>query len=74
MIISQLNSGLGNQMFQYAAAKSLATIKKTSLCLDISWYLSKELKPRVLKLLTLIEQDVLFTTCNQSRCPLGNST
>jgi hypothetical protein len=42
MIISQLNSGLGNQMFQYAAAKSLSTIKKTSLCLDISWYLSKE--------------------------------
>jgi hypothetical protein len=38
MIISQLNSGLGNQMFQYAAAKSLSIKKKTSLCLDISWY------------------------------------
>ena len=38
MIISQINSGLGNQMFQYAAGKSLSVYRKTDLILDISWY------------------------------------
>ncbi len=36
MIISRINSGLGNQMFQYAAGRSLAYIHKTVLKLDIS--------------------------------------
>jgi len=42
MIISQLNSGLGNQMFQYAAGKALSINKNTDLSIDISWYNNKE--------------------------------
>ena len=38
MIIVEINSGLGNQMFQYAAGKALAAKLNTELLLDISWY------------------------------------
>lgn len=38
MIITKLTGGLGNQMFQYAAGKALATEKKESLKLDTSSY------------------------------------
>lgn len=37
MIVSQLKGGLGNQMFQYAAGKSLALRTRTSLALDLSF-------------------------------------
>ena len=38
MIIARLNSGLGNQLFQYAAAKALAERHRTGLKLDLSWF------------------------------------
>ncbi|QJW89951.1 alpha-1,2-fucosyltransferase [Spirosoma taeanense] len=38
MIISRITSGLGNQLFQYAAARHLALKNKTSLYLDLSYY------------------------------------
>lgn len=38
MIIACLNSGLGNQLFQYAAAKALAERRRTELKLDLSWF------------------------------------
>lgn len=38
MIIVKIMGGLGNQMFQYAAAKSLAKYHNTDLKLDISFY------------------------------------
>lgn len=38
MIISKLQGGLGNQMFQYAAARSLAIRHNTSVALDCSWF------------------------------------
>ncbi|MBI2966752.1 MAG: alpha-1,2-fucosyltransferase [Bacteroidetes bacterium] len=36
MIVIKLQGGLGNQMFQYAAAQSLALIHDTRVCFDIS--------------------------------------
>lgn len=36
MIVVRLSGGMGNQMFQYAAAKNLATINNVELVLDIS--------------------------------------
>jgi len=38
MIISWLNGGLGNQMFQYAAGLSLAVQRRTVLKLDVTWF------------------------------------
>lgn len=38
MIVSEISSGLGNQMFQFAAGYSLANYKQTDFGLDISWY------------------------------------
>ena len=36
MVIAHLIGGLGNQMFQYAAARALAAKRNTSVLLDIS--------------------------------------
>ncbi|QIP13516.1 alpha-1,2-fucosyltransferase [Spirosoma aureum] len=38
MIISRITSGLGNQLFQYAAARHLSLKNKTTLYLDLSYY------------------------------------
>lgn len=38
MIIVRLTDGLGNQMFQYAAAKSLAVQNNTEVVFDMSWF------------------------------------
>jgi hypothetical protein len=38
MIAIYLTGGLGNQMFQYAAAGRLAIKHNTVVCLDLSWY------------------------------------
>lgn len=40
MIITRLNGGLGNQMFQYAVGRQLAQTHNTNLLLDLSGYLS----------------------------------
>lgn len=52
MIISRITSGIGNQLFQYALAKSLALRNNTSLYLDLSYYkqLYETDTPRVFKL------------------------
>lgn len=52
MIISRITSGVGNQLFQYAVAKSLALRNNTSLYLDLSYYqqLYETDTPRVFKL------------------------
>lgn len=42
MIIVKLIGGLGNQMFQYAAGRSLAQINKTDLKIDLSGYEHQE--------------------------------
>jgi len=41
MIVAELREGLGNQMFQYAAARRLAAMHNTSLRLDVSWFESE---------------------------------
>jgi hypothetical protein len=38
MVIVKLSGGLGNQMFQYAAARRLAYVNEASLKLDVSWF------------------------------------
>lgn len=38
MVISQIISGLGNQLFQYAAGLAQAKLHKTSLKLDATWF------------------------------------
>jgi hypothetical protein len=43
MVIVQLNGGLGNQLFQYAAAKSLSLHHKVPLKIDISSFLREDL-------------------------------
>jgi Glycosyl transferase family 11 len=45
MIISRLMGGLGNQMFQYAAARALAERHKTHLKLDLSFLLDRRPRP-----------------------------
>ncbi|MHB8261610.1 MAG: alpha-1,2-fucosyltransferase [Bacteroidia bacterium] len=44
MIISQLNGGLGNQLFQYAIAKKLALKLNTELVLDLSVFETQTLR------------------------------
>lgn len=41
MIISHIQGGLGNQMFQYAAGRSLALRLQTELKLDLHWFSSQ---------------------------------
>lgn len=43
MIIVSLTGGLGNQLFQYAAARSLAAHHKTDMYLDLSFYTPSDL-------------------------------
>ncbi len=38
MIICRLSGGLGNQLFQYAAARRLSLIHNTELVLDLNWF------------------------------------
>lgn len=57
MIISHINGGLGNQMFQFAAGRTLAQLNKTLLKLDVSEFDKSNL--RSFDLLAF-ETDILF--------------
>ncbi|MFH1461878.1 MAG: alpha-1,2-fucosyltransferase [bacterium] len=46
MIITKLQGGLGNQMFQYAIGRFLAQKNKTELKLDLSFYCNKQNEPQ----------------------------
>jgi hypothetical protein len=39
MIIAKISNGLGNQMFQYAAARALAARNGTGVKVDLTWFL-----------------------------------
>lgn len=85
MIITRLQGGLGNQLFQYAAGKSLATRLSTTLLLDdtLLTHQSKGITPRsyslgiyklpVELLNTKERQHVIFRTSRLGRflCGLG---
>lgn len=49
MVITKLEGGLGNQMFQYAAGKALAVQNKDTLLLDTSIFLYLASDPKVTK-------------------------
>lgn len=55
MIIVQLVGGIGNQMFQYAAARRISYINNTPLKLDISWFEKSKLRNYNLKCFNIIE-------------------
>jgi len=55
MIIVKLQGGLGNQMFQYAAGKSLALKNKTNFKLDLSDYIDNEERSYRLKFFNIEE-------------------
>ena len=57
MIISKISGGLGNQMFQYAIAKSITHQTNDSLKLDISFYPQQTLRKYELNLFN-IEEDI----------------
>lgn len=55
MVIVKLMGGLGNQMFQYAAARRIALVNNLPLKLDLSWYEHYQLRPYSLKYLNISE-------------------
>ena len=59
MIISHINGGLGNQMFQYAAGKTLAQLNNTPLKLDVSEFDKNKLRSFDL---FAFETNILFAT------------
>ena len=50
MVISRMHNGLGNQMFQYAHAMSVAKKFNLELKLDLSWFLLNEEEERPFRL------------------------
>jgi len=66
MIISKIQGGLGNQMFQYAIGRAYAEKLKTNLCLDLSFYrqpFEKDITPRKFELDLF---NVKYTVAEQS--------
>ncbi len=56
MIITRLIGGLGNQMFQYAAARRLAHVRQTQLKLDISGFHDYPLRSYLLHHLNIVAE------------------
>jgi hypothetical protein len=69
MIIVRLMGGLGNQMFQYAAARRLAHSNSTHLKIDLSWFNAiEEIEtPRHYGLHALAAQEDIATPAEVSR-------
>jgi len=69
MIIVRLEGGLGNQMFEYAAARWLAEKHSTSLKLDLSWFEIQSLRQYKLQCFNMRED---FATHEEIEAIVGN--
>ncbi len=69
MIITKLKGGLGNQMFQYAAGRSLSLRHKTTLMLDLSYFETQATRDYHLRYLNVIEN--IVTPAQGSSCTDG---
>jgi hypothetical protein len=65
MITIRLSGGLGNQLFQYAAARSLAVFHKTQLAIDISRYINSSKRKYALQYFDL-DAETVQLPCNDS--------
>lgn len=71
MIITQLNGGLGNQMFQYATGRSLACHNNTQLKLDISQFHQDNLREYCLSPFNITENIASQADLNRVNRPLA---
>src|SRR5689334_15187794 len=71
MVIVRLMGGLGNQMFQYAAARRMALVHDVPLKLDISWFARWPDRAYALHALNIQE---VFATPDELRQITGPST
>jgi hypothetical protein len=71
MIITRLNGGLGNQMFQYAAGRCLACTLNTGLKLDISPFRHDPLRDYELSVFNIQETIASDADLNRVRRPLS---
>jgi len=69
MIIARLEGGLGNQMFQYAAARRLAEKHSCPLKLDLSWFNTQQLRQYKLSCFNIYEN---FATPQELEAIIGN--
>jgi hypothetical protein len=69
MIITRLEGGLGNQMFQYAVARQLSKIHSSPLKLDLSWFKTQQLRQYRLKYFNICED---FVTDREVETIIGN--
>lgn len=70
MIILRLEGGLGNQMFQYAAARRLAEKHLTTLKLDLTWFETQTLRKYKLRYFNIWEH---IATAHEIASFLDNS-
>ena len=69
MIITRLEGGLGNQMFEYAAARWLSEKHSTEIKFDISWFAMQALRQYKLNCFNVHEQ---FATRQEIDTIVGN--
>jgi hypothetical protein len=65
MIIAKLFGGLGNQMFQYAAARNLSIHHHVPLKLDLSWFSNQNKRTYTLGAFQISE---IFASSNEVNC------
>jgi hypothetical protein len=74
LIISLLNGGLGNQLFQYAAGKSLALFNSTDHRIDISRYLGDGVKSQTPRNLDILDFSITSPVASPAELSVINPT